>query len=114
MVFINPKMTIHVNMTTYRPLMNSIAVEGYKNINGRNLGQGYREPSIVTARIFDNRNGHYARPNRVVLKYSNFKKYVDPYVHVRVFNYVVKANAIFFEIYIINSFSYTLKDTTLD
>jgi hypothetical protein len=92
MVFTNPKMTIHVNMITYRPLMNSIVVEGYKSIDARNLGQGYREPSIVIARIFNNRKGHYLRPNKVVLKYLNFKKYVDPYVHVRVFNYVVKAN----------------------
>jgi hypothetical protein len=29
-------------------------------------------------------------PKRVVFKYSDFKKDVDPDAHVRVFNYVVK------------------------
>jgi hypothetical protein len=85
MVFTNPKITIHVDMTTYRPLMSSIATRKYKNIDARNLGRRYQEPSVVIARIFYNRNGHYVRPNKVVLKYLDFKKYVDPYVHVRVF-----------------------------
>jgi hypothetical protein len=35
-------------------------------------------------------------------------------VHVKVFNFVMKANAKSFEKYIINAFSYMLKDTTLD
>jgi hypothetical protein len=114
MVFINPKMTTHVNMTTYTPPMNSIAVGGYIIINARNLGRGYQEPSIVIARIFNNRNGHYVRLNKVVFKYLDFKKNVDPYVHVNMFNYVVKANAKTFEKYIINSFRYTLRNTTSD
>ncbi len=41
MVFTNPKMTIHINMNIYRPLINSIAAERYKSIDVRNLGQGY-------------------------------------------------------------------------
>jgi hypothetical protein len=48
----------------------------------------------------------------VALKYPDFKKDVDPNVHVRMFNSVVKANAKTFEEYIINVFSYTLRDTT--
>jgi hypothetical protein len=97
MVFTNPKMTTHVNMTTYRPLMNSIIAEGYKNINAKNLGKGYRKPFIIITRIFNNRNGHYVKPNKVALKYLDFKNYVDPHVHVRMFNFVVKANAKTFE-----------------
>jgi hypothetical protein len=33
------------------------------------------------------------RPNMVALKYPNFKKDVDLDAHVKVFNYIVKANA---------------------
>jgi hypothetical protein len=97
MVFTNPKMTTHVNMTAYRPSMNLVIAGRYKSVDARNLGKGYREPFIVTTRIFDNKNGHYVRPNMVALKYHDFKKYVDPYVHVRVFNSVVKANRETFE-----------------
>jgi hypothetical protein len=43
------------------------------------------------------------------LKYPNFKKYVNSYFHVRMFNYVVKVNVETFEEYIINAFSYMLK-----
>ncbi len=59
-------------------------------------------------------NGHYVRPNIVALKYLDFKKNVDPNVHVRMFNCVVKVNAETFEDYIINTFKYTLQDITLD
>ncbi len=44
---------------------------------------GFREPIVVTTTILDQRNGHYVRPNRVALKYLDFKKDVDPNVHVR-------------------------------
>jgi hypothetical protein len=54
------------------------------------------------------------RPNMVALKYLDFKKNVDPYAHVRVFNYVVKANAKTFKEYVINAFKYMIRDTTLD
>jgi len=50
----------------------------------------------------------------VALKYHNFKKRVNPYAHVRMFNFVVKANVKTFEEYIVNAFSYMLKDTTSD
>jgi hypothetical protein len=98
-------------MTANRPLMSSIVVKRYKSIDARNLGRRFLEPSIVIARIFDNKNGHYVRPNRVALKYPDFRKYVDPYVHVRVFNFVVKANA---KKYIINSLNYMLRNITLN
>jgi hypothetical protein len=58
------------------------------------------------------KDGHDVRPNKVVLKYPNFKIDVDPDVHVRVFNFVVKANVETFEEYIINAFNYTLRDMT--
>jgi hypothetical protein len=47
MVFTDPIMTTHVNMTTYRPLMSSIVVGGYICTYAGNLGGGYQEPSIV-------------------------------------------------------------------
>ncbi len=53
----------------------------------------YFNPSIVTTRIFDYRNGHFVKPNSVVLKYHDFKKDANPYVHVNVFNFTIKANA---------------------
>jgi hypothetical protein len=51
-------------------------------------------------------------PNKVAFKYLDFKKNVDPYAYVRIFNFVVKANAKTSEEYITNTFSYTLRDTT--
>ncbi len=41
MVFTNLIMTTHVNKTTYRPLMNSMAVGRYKNVDVANLRGGY-------------------------------------------------------------------------
>jgi hypothetical protein len=50
----------------------------------------------------------------VALKYPNFKKVVNLDAHVKLFNSIIKVNAKTFEMYIINAFSYTLRDTTLD
>jgi hypothetical protein len=50
------------------------------------------------------------RPNKVALEYPNFKRDVHPDVHVRVFNFVMKVSEKTFEEYIINAFSYTLRD----
>jgi hypothetical protein len=41
MVFTNPIMIIHVNKTTYQPLMSSIAVKGYRSANAMNRKIGY-------------------------------------------------------------------------
>jgi len=68
----------------------------------------------MIAPILDHKNGHYVRPNRVAFKYLDFKKDVDPDAHVKVFNSLVKANAETSKEYIINVFSYTLKDMALD
>jgi hypothetical protein len=46
--------------------------------------------------------------NKVTLKYLDLKKDVDPYAHVKVFNFIVKANVKTFEEYIINEFRYML------
>jgi hypothetical protein len=54
------------------------------------------------------------KPNMVALKYADFKINVDPYAHVKVFNSVVKVNVKTFEEYVINFFSYMLRDTTLE
>jgi len=52
------------------------------------------------------------RSNKEALKYPNFKKNVDPDVHGKVLNFIVKANAETFEEYVINVFKYMLRNTT--
>jgi hypothetical protein len=91
-----------------------MVVGGYKNVNAMNPRRGYQKPFVVTTQIFDQINGHYVRPNRVALKYLDFKKYVDLDAHVRMFNFVVKANVETFEDYIINMFGYMLKNMASD
>jgi hypothetical protein len=49
-------------------------VGGYINVDVTNLRGRYQEPSIITAQILDNRDGHYVRPNRVAFKYPDLKK----------------------------------------
>jgi hypothetical protein len=44
----------------------------------------------------------------VAVKYIDFKKNVDPDVHLRMFNFVIKENAKTSKEYIINAFSYML------
>ncbi len=102
-------MTTHVNRTNDRPPMS-----GYKNANVTNPRRGYQIPFGVIAPILDHRDGHSVRPNKVTLKYHDFKRDVNLNVHVKVFNYIVKTNAETFEEYIINVFNYTLKNTTLN
>jgi hypothetical protein len=85
-----------------------------KSVNAIHSKGGYWEPIVVTTRILDHKDGHYVRPNRVALKYLNFKNDVDQDAHVKVFNYVVQANAKTFEEYIINVFNYMLRNTALD
>ncbi len=113
-VFTNLIITTHVNKTTNRPLMNSMATRRYKNADATNPRKGYQEPSVITTQILDHRDGHSVRPNRVALKYLDFKKDVDPDVHVRMFNFVVKENVETSEKYIINVFNYMLRDITLN
>jgi len=107
-------MTTHVNKTIDWPLMNSMAVGGYRSADATNPRGRYWEPYVVTTPILDHRDGHYVRPNKVVLKYLNFKKDVDLDTRVKVFNSIVKTNAKTFEKYIINAFNYMLKDMALD
>jgi hypothetical protein len=94
--------------------MSSMVVGGYRNANVANLRKGYQEQSIVITKIPNHKDGHYVRPNKVVLNYPDFKKDDDLNLHVTVFNFVVKANAENSKEYIINVFSYMLKDTPLD
>ncbi len=100
MVFTNPIMTTHVNRIIDRPLMNSMVIGKYKNANATNPRNGYQEPSTITISILDHRYGHFVMPNKVALKYLDFKKDVDPNAHVKVFNFVVKVNAEIYEEYI--------------
>jgi hypothetical protein len=80
-------------------MTSSLVVRGYESTNARNMRGGYREPSIVTAGIIDNKNGCFMRLNKVTLKYPDLKKDadVDADVHVRVFNFAMKENAETFE-----------------
>jgi hypothetical protein len=50
----------------------------------------------------------------VAFKYLDFKKDVGPDAHVKMFNFVMIVNAETSKEYIINAFSYMLRDTTLD
>jgi hypothetical protein len=49
MVFTNMIMTFHVNRTTNRPLMNSKATRGYRNVDLANPRRGYGKPYVVIA-----------------------------------------------------------------
>jgi hypothetical protein len=108
----NPILTTHVNRTTNRPLMNSMAIGRYINVNVVNPRRGYQEPFTITIPIFYHRYGHYVRPNKVAFNYHDFKKNVDPNAHVKVFNSIVKGNVKTSKEYIINAFSYMLRDKT--
>jgi hypothetical protein len=48
----------------------------------------------------------------VIIKFLDFRKGVDPNVHVRVFSYVIKANVETSKEYTINAFSFTLRNIT--
>jgi hypothetical protein len=89
-----------------------MVVGGYKSVDVTNPKGRYQELSTITTQILDHRDGHYVRPNRVALKYLDFKKEIDPNAHVRVFNSIIKTNVETFEEYIINAFNYMLRDTT--
>jgi len=114
MVFTNLITTTHVNMTTDQPLMNSMAIRRYISADVMHLRGGYREPIVIIAPILDHKDGHYVRPNKVTFKYPNFKKEIDLYVHVKMFNSIVKTNVETSKEYIINVFSYMLRDMASD
>ncbi len=113
-VFTNPIMTTHGNKTTDRPLMNLMAVGRCRSTIVMHLRRGYWELIAIIAPILDHKDGHYVKLNKVTLKYPDFKKDVDPYVHVKVFNFAIKTNAETSKEYIINAFNYTLKNITLN
>jgi hypothetical protein len=79
--------------------MSSMAIGGCRSVNVMYSKRGYPKPIAIITPILDKRDGHYVRPNRVALKYPNFKKDVDPNAHVKMFNFVVKANVETFEVY---------------
>ncbi len=84
MVFINLIIITHVNKTTNRPLMSSMAMERCRNVDAMHSREGYQEPIAVTIPSLVHRNGHYVRPNKVAFKYLNFKKDVNLDAHVKV------------------------------
>ncbi len=112
MVFTNLIMTTRVGRTANQPPMSSITTRGYKSTNFINPRGGYQKPCIVTTIIHNHKNGHFVKPNKVAVKYLDFKKDANLDAHVRVFNFAMKANAEIFEIYIINVFIYMLRYTT--
>jgi hypothetical protein len=94
--------------------MNSMAIKRCKNAGAVHSKGEYQKPIVIIIPILNHKNGHYVKPNKVALKYPDFKKDVNPNVHVKMFNFVIKANAKTSLNYIINAFSYTLRDMTLD
>lgn len=95
-VYIVLIMTTQTNKFVEWPPPIPINYEGQKTRLVVNLGVGVLE----------------AKPYQSTLKYSNYKKDVDPYAHVKVLNVAIKANGETFKEYIINAFSYTLQKTT--
>jgi hypothetical protein len=112
MVFTNLIMTIHMNKIVNQPSMNLMAIKRYRSVDAMNPKGGYQEPFVVITQIPDHKDGHYVRLNMVALKYLDLKKDVDPNVHVKVFNSTIKANVKNSKEYIINAFSYMLRDMT--
>jgi hypothetical protein len=92
MVFTNLIMTTRVNKSTNRPMMSSMAVGRYRSADVTNPIGGYQEPSTTTAPIFYHIDGHYVKPNKVAFKYHDFFLNGDPNAHVKMFNFVIKAN----------------------
>jgi hypothetical protein len=89
-----------------------MAARGYESVNATNPRGGYQVPFVVTTQILDHKDGHFIRPNMVAIKYLGFRKDVNSNVHVRVFNSIVKTNVETSKEFIINAFSYTLRDIT--
>jgi hypothetical protein len=114
MVFTNLIMTTHMNKIANQPSMSIMVVKSYISVDVMNPKGGYQEPFVVTAQIPNHKYGHYVKPNMVTLKYPNLKKDVDLDVHVKVFNSTIKVNVKTSKEYIINAFSYTLRDMTSD
>jgi hypothetical protein len=94
--------------------MSSMAIGRCKSVDVVHSKGGYREPIVVTTPILDHRYGHYVKPNRVTLKYHDFKKDVDLNVHLRMFNSAIKTHEETSKEYIIIAFNYTLKDMASD
>ncbi len=114
LVFTNPIMTTHLNGIANQPPISSMVVGGYKSVDVMNPRGGYWKPFAIITQIFDHRNGHYVKPNMVALKHFDLKKDANPNAHVRMFNFAVKVNVETSKEYIINAFSYMLRNTTLD
>jgi hypothetical protein len=93
--------------------MSSMVVRRYRNANVVHPIGGYQEPFVITVPTFDHKDGHYVRPNRVVLKYLDFKKKFSLDAHVKMFNFVIKENVETTKEYIKNVFNYMLRDTSL-
>jgi hypothetical protein len=89
--------------------MNLIAIKRYRNTNVEDLKWGYWGPFVITLGIPNHRNGHFVKSNKVAFKYLDFRKDVDPNAHVRMFNYIIKANAQTSKEYITNAFNYMLE-----
>jgi hypothetical protein len=72
--------------------MSPMVVGRYRSVDATNPRGGYWEPFVVIAQIPNHKDGHFVRPNKVAFKSPHFKKNVDPNAHVKMFNFIVKAN----------------------
>jgi hypothetical protein len=73
--------------------MSPMDVKRYKSAYVMHPKGGYQEPIVVTTPILNHRYSHYVKPNKVILKYPDFKKHIDVDAHVKMFNFVIKENA---------------------
>jgi hypothetical protein len=88
--------------------MNSMAIGGYKSADFMHLRGGYQKPFASLHQFLITKMAIMLGQTR----YLDFKKDVDPNVHVRMFNFAIKTNIEIYEEYIINMFSYTLRGTS--
>ncbi len=86
--------------------MNSMVAGGHRSANAANLKGGYQFFNTEMAIML----GQIAQLLSILIS----KKNVDPNVHVKVFNSIVKVNAKTSKKYIINAFNYMLRDMTLN
>jgi hypothetical protein len=61
MVFNNPITIIHVTKIANRPLMSSMVVGRYRNVDVAHPKGGYQKPIVIIVPILDHRDSHYVR-----------------------------------------------------
>jgi hypothetical protein len=63
-----------VNRIANQPLMSSMVIGGYKNVDVANPRRGYWKPFVVIVLILNHKDCHYVKPNMLAFNYHDFKK----------------------------------------